>query len=90
MYTLQLTACLVVNPIMVGNFAFLFNCMRQGCKIPLVRSHLRVKSCAGRVKVLTTCVQLYQFTASLRKLGQEGRVTYLEILHPFAVGPTSD
>ena len=24
---LQLTACLVVNPITVGNFAFLFNCM---------------------------------------------------------------
>ena len=23
---LQQTACLVVNPIMVGNFAFLFNC----------------------------------------------------------------
>ena len=27
---LQLTACLVVNPIMVGNFAFLFNCMPVG------------------------------------------------------------
>ena len=24
------TACLVVNPIMVGNFAFLFNCMPVG------------------------------------------------------------
>ena len=27
---LQQTACLVVNPIMVGNFAFLFNCMPVG------------------------------------------------------------
>ena len=27
---LQQTACLVVNPIMVGNFAFLFNCTRAG------------------------------------------------------------
>ena len=27
---LQQTACLMVNPIMVGNFAFLFNCMPVG------------------------------------------------------------
>ena len=27
---LQQTACLVVNPIMVGNFAFLFNCPPVG------------------------------------------------------------
>ena len=27
---LQQTACLVVNPIMVGNFAFLFNCTLVG------------------------------------------------------------
>ena len=27
---LQQTACLVVNPIMVGNFAFLFNCTQVG------------------------------------------------------------
>ena len=27
---LQQTACLVVNPIMVGNFAFLFNCTYAG------------------------------------------------------------
>ena len=27
---LQLTACLVVNPITVGNFAFLFNCTPVG------------------------------------------------------------
>ena len=27
---LQQTACLVVNPIMVGNFAFLFNCTPAG------------------------------------------------------------
>ena len=27
---LQQTACLVVNPITVGNFAFLFNCMPVG------------------------------------------------------------
>ena len=27
---LQQTACLVVNPIMVGNFAFLFNCTPVG------------------------------------------------------------
>ena len=27
---LQQTACLVVNPIMVGNFAFLFNCTPMG------------------------------------------------------------
>ena len=27
---LQQTACLVVNPIMVGNFSFLFNCMPVG------------------------------------------------------------
>ena len=27
---LQQTACLVVNPITVGNFAFLFNCMLLG------------------------------------------------------------
>ena len=27
---LQQTACLVVNPITVGNFAFLFNCTRVG------------------------------------------------------------
>ena len=27
---LQLTACLVVNPIDVGNFAFLFNCTPMG------------------------------------------------------------
>ena len=27
---LQQTACLVVNPITVGNFAFLFNCMSVG------------------------------------------------------------
>ena len=26
----QQTACLVVNPIMVGNFAFLFNCTPMG------------------------------------------------------------
>ena len=26
----QQTACLVVNPIIVGNFAFLFNCMPVG------------------------------------------------------------
>ena len=30
---LQQTACLVVNPIMVGNFAFLFNCTPVGQKI---------------------------------------------------------
>ena len=29
-YVLQQTACMVVNPIMVGNFAFLFNCMPVG------------------------------------------------------------
>ena len=29
-YVLQQTACLVVNPIMVGNFAFLFNCTPVG------------------------------------------------------------
>ena len=29
-YVLQQTACLVVNPITVGNFAFLFNCMPMG------------------------------------------------------------
>ena len=27
---LQLTACLVVNPITIGNFAFLFDCTRVG------------------------------------------------------------
>ena len=27
---LQQTACLVVNPIIVGNFAFLFNCTPMG------------------------------------------------------------
>ena len=27
---LQQTACLVVNPIMIGNFAFLFNCTLKG------------------------------------------------------------
>ena len=27
---LQKTACLVVNPITVGNFAFLFNCTQVG------------------------------------------------------------
>ena len=27
---LQQTACLVINPIMVGNFAFLFNCTLAG------------------------------------------------------------
>ena len=27
---LQQTSCLVVNPIMVGNFAFLFNCTPMG------------------------------------------------------------
>ena len=27
---MQQTACLVVNPITVGNFAFLFNCMEVG------------------------------------------------------------
>ena len=27
---LQQTACLVVNPILVGNFAFLFNCTWAG------------------------------------------------------------
>ena len=31
-YVLQLTACLVVNPIMVGNFAFLINCT-PACRI---------------------------------------------------------
>ena len=29
-YVLQQTACLVVNPITVGNFAFLFNCTPVG------------------------------------------------------------
>ena len=29
-YVLQQTACLVINPIMVGNFAFLFNCTSLG------------------------------------------------------------
>ena len=29
-YVLQQTACLVVNPIMVDNFAFLFNCTPVG------------------------------------------------------------
>ena len=29
-YVLQQTACLVVNPIAVGNFAFLFNCTPVG------------------------------------------------------------
>ena len=29
-YVLQETACLVVNPITVGNFAFLFNCTLAG------------------------------------------------------------
>ena len=29
-YVLQQTACLVVNPIMVGNFSFLFNCTPVG------------------------------------------------------------
>ena len=28
---LQQTACMVVNPIMVGNFAFFFNCTQTGC-----------------------------------------------------------
>ena len=27
---LQQTACLVVNPIMIGNFAYLFSCMPAG------------------------------------------------------------
>ena len=29
-YVLQQTACLVINPITFGNFAFLFNCMPVG------------------------------------------------------------
>ena len=29
-YVLQQTACLVVNPITIGNFAFLFNCTPVG------------------------------------------------------------
>ena len=29
-YVLQQTACLVVNPITVGNFAFFFNCTPGG------------------------------------------------------------
>ena len=29
-YVLQQTACLVINPITVGNFAFLFNCTPVG------------------------------------------------------------
>ena len=29
-YELQQTACLMVNPIMVGNFAFLFDCTLAG------------------------------------------------------------
>ena len=33
--------------------------LSQGCKIPLARSHLRVKLYAGRVKVLTICVVLF-------------------------------
>ena len=41
----------------------------QGCKIPFAGSHLRVKCYAGRVKVLTLCVVLFQFTASQRKIG---------------------
>ena len=32
---LQQTACLVVNPIMIGNFAFLFNCKRGGSDFKL-------------------------------------------------------
>ena len=40
----------------------------QGCKILLVRSHLRVKCYAGRVKILTICVVLFSFTASQRKI----------------------
>ena len=54
----------------------------QGCKIPLAHWHLRVKCYAGRVKVLTTCVVLFQFLHLREKLGNEGRVIYLEILHP--------
>ena len=29
-YVLQQTACLVVNPISIGNFAYLFNCTLVG------------------------------------------------------------
>ena len=54
----------------------------QGCKIPLARLHLRVKCYAGRVKVLTICVVLSNLQHLGEKLGHEGRVTYLEILHP--------
>ena len=41
---------------------------KQGCKIPLARSHLQVKCYAGQVKLLTICVVLFLFTASQRKI----------------------
>ena len=52
------------------------------CKIPLARSHLRVKCNAGRVKVLTICVVLFKFKHLGEKMEHEGQVTYLEILQP--------
>ena len=35
---LQQTACLVVNPITVDNFAFLFNCTPQGRTLDSMRA----------------------------------------------------
>ena len=54
----------------------------QGCQIPLACLHLSVKCYAGQVKVLKICVVRFLFTVSRKNWGHEGRVTYLEILHP--------
>ena len=40
------------------NVQFVNTCTLQGLKIPLARSHLRVKWTAGQVKVMTICVVL--------------------------------
>ena len=44
----------------------------RGCKIPLARSHLRVKCQAGRVKVLTICSTFLNYSISEKNLGHEG------------------
>ena len=59
-------------------------CPLAGCKIPLARSHLKVKCYAGQVKILTISMfsTFLIYSISEKNLGQEGESLILENLHP--------
>ena len=50
MHILRQTACMVVNPVMVDNFALLFNCSTVSRSSDLIPIRILHKSTAGRYR----------------------------------------